>query len=48
MMAALEKMTDGKGSKTILFKVQRDDAPAGYLFTEGWSRVGHGPVTLAT
>jgi hypothetical protein len=40
-------MTNGRGSKILLFKVERDDAPPGYLFTEPWDRVGHGAISFS-
>ena len=47
MMAELERVTNGRGSKILLFKVARDEAPAGYLFTEPWERVGYDAISLA-
>lgn len=47
MMALLEKMTKGKGSKHILFKTfpsftsfERPRPPSGHMLTEDWERVG--------
>jgi hypothetical protein len=47
MMAELERVTRGQGSKTIIFKVARADGSPGYLFTEPWQRVGYGEIILA-
>jgi len=47
MMAELDRITRGRGSKTILFKVARDDAPPGYLFTEAWERVGNSAIIFS-
>ena len=47
MMAELDRMTQGRGSKTIIFKVARADGSPGYLFTEPWQRVGYGEIILS-
>ena len=47
MMAELDRMTHGRGSRILLFKAVRDDAPPGYLFTEGWERVGYGAISFS-
>lgn len=48
MMAALNRMTDGRGSKIFLFKnfpaytsFERPPPPSGRMLTEDWQRVGH-------
>jgi hypothetical protein len=35
------------GSKTLIFQVAREEAPAGYLFKEDWQRAGHSPINLS-
>jgi len=47
MMAELERITRGRGSKTLMFKVADRESPAGYLFSDPWFRVGHDPVILS-
>jgi hypothetical protein len=46
MMEELDRITDGRGSKTLIFKVANRDSAAGYLFGEPWERVGHDPIVL--
>ena len=47
MMDELDRVTGGRGSKTIIFKVANPDGPAGYLFNEPWERVGHDPIVFS-
>jgi hypothetical protein len=47
MKDILEEMTEGKGSKTMMFMRYQPEGAPGYLFNEAWERVGYGPVTLA-
>ena len=47
MMDELDRVTGGRGSKTIIFKVANPDGPAGYLFNEPWERVGYDPIILS-
>ncbi len=47
MMDELDRITDGRGSKTLIFKVASPDRAAGYLFGEPWERVGHDPIALS-
>jgi hypothetical protein len=53
MMRLLECMTDGAGSKHLLFKTfpaftsaERPTAPSGHMLTEDWQRVGHPPFNF--
>ncbi len=39
-------ITDGKGSKSILFMPHNQKAETGYLFTRPWSRAGHDTIIL--
>jgi hypothetical protein len=46
MIDELGRVTGGRGSRTLIFKVaNRENAP-GYLFHEPWERVGYSPITL--
>jgi hypothetical protein len=47
MMDELDRVTHGRGSKTIIFKVANPDGPAGYLFNEPWERAGYDPINLS-
>ena len=47
MMEELARITDGRGSKTLLFKVASQDGAPGYLFSEQWERVGYDPIVLS-
>jgi hypothetical protein len=47
MMDELDRITDGRGSKTLIFKVANRDGAPGYLFGEPWERVGHDPIVLS-
>lgn len=47
MMDELARMTHGRGSKSLIFKVANRDGAAGYLFDEPWERVGYDPLTLS-
>lgn len=53
MMRALDRVTNGKGSKLFIFKVLPDYTgfanfpdPTGHMLGEPWHRVGHPPVNL--
>jgi hypothetical protein len=53
MMALLQKLTDGKGHSSFLFKTfppltsfQAPPPPSGAMLTEPWLRVGYPPLTL--
>ncbi|MGA2496068.1 MAG: replication-relaxation family protein [Roseiarcus sp.] len=46
MMDELDRITDGRGSKTLIFKVANRESTPGYLFAEPWERVGHDPIIL--
>ena len=53
MMELLARLTDGSGSKFLLFKtfpsftaVERPPAPSGHMLTEPWQRVGFPPLSL--
>jgi hypothetical protein len=53
MMAALERITEGRGSKMFLFKTfpactsfERPPPPTGHMLTEDWQRVGHPPFSF--
>jgi hypothetical protein len=47
MMGELDRITGGRGSKTLIFKIANQDSAPGYLFHEPWERVGHNPITLS-
>jgi hypothetical protein len=47
MMDELNRITDGRGSKMLIFKVANRDGAPGYLFREPWERVGHEPIALS-
>jgi hypothetical protein len=47
MMEELDRITDGRGSKTLIFKVANRENRPGYLFGEPWERVGHDPIVLS-
>lgn len=47
MMNELERITQGIGSKTLVFKVANQEGAPGYLFNEPWERVGYDPIILA-
>lgn len=47
MMAELDRITGGRGSKMLIFKVANRAGAPGYLFNEPWERVGYEPITLA-
>jgi hypothetical protein len=47
MMDELDRITDGRGSKTLIFKVANRESKPGYLFGEPWERVGHDPIVLS-
>jgi hypothetical protein len=53
MMELLDRLTDGSGSKILLFKVfpgfasaEKPPAPSGHMLTEPWPRVGFPPLYL--
>jgi hypothetical protein len=53
MMELLARLTDGSGSKILLFKTfpsftaaERPPAPSGHMLTEPWQRVGFPPFSL--
>jgi len=46
MIEILNRLTNGAGSKTILFMRYNPDGKPGYLFTEPWWRAGYEPVYL--
>ena len=53
MMELLDRLTDGHGSKFLLFKTfpsftaaERPPAPSGHMLTEPWQRVGFPPFSL--
>lgn len=53
MMELLDRLTDGSGSKILLFKTfpsftaaERPPAPTGHMLTEPWQRVGFPPLPL--
>jgi hypothetical protein len=47
MMDELDRITGGRGSKTLIFKVASRDSAPGYLFSEPWERIGYEPITLS-
>jgi hypothetical protein len=47
MMEELARITGGRGSKTLIFKVASREGAAGYLFDEPWERVGYDPIILS-
>jgi hypothetical protein len=47
MMDELDRITHGRGSKTLIFKVANRESTPGYLFGEPWERVGHDPIVLS-
>jgi len=47
MMNELDRITGGRGSKDLIFKVARKDGAPGYLYDEPWQRVGHDPINLS-
>ncbi|MGD1015337.1 MAG: hypothetical protein ABR863_02700 [Roseiarcus sp.] len=47
MMGELDRITDGRGSKMLIFKVASRDSAPGYLFGEPWERVGYDPIVLS-
>jgi hypothetical protein len=47
MMEELARITAGRGSRTLIFKVANRDGAPGYLFHEPWERVGYSPITLS-
>ena len=47
MMEELDRITDGRGSKMLIFKVANRESTPGYLFGEPWERVGHDPIVLS-
>jgi Replication-relaxation len=46
MMALLGKLTDGRGSMSILFKSSSDGSSSGHMLELPWQRVGHPPLWL--
>jgi hypothetical protein len=55
MMAALERITEGRGSKVFLFKTfpaytsfEKPPLPSGDMVTEDWQRVGNPPFNFLT
>ena len=53
MMALLERLTDGRGSKMFLFKTfpgftaaEKPPAPSGHMLSEPWQRAGFPPLHL--
>ena len=53
MMELLERLTEGRGSKIVLFKTfpsftsaETPPAPTGHMLTEPWQRVGFPPLRL--
>lgn len=53
MMRLLERITDGRGSKNILFRTfpaftspEKPPTPSGHMLTEDWQRVGHPPFNF--
>jgi hypothetical protein len=53
MMALLDRLTEGRGSKILLFKTfpsftaaQKPPAPSGHMLTEPWQRAGFPPFSL--
>jgi len=55
MMAALDRVTEGRGSKIFLFKTfpaytsfEKPPLPSGDMVTEDWQRVGHPPFNFLT
>jgi hypothetical protein len=53
MMALLERLTNGRGSKLFLFKsipnfaaFENFPKPTGHMLTELWERVGHPPLNI--
>jgi len=53
MMELLDRLTDGRGSKILLFKTfpsfasaEKPPAPSGHMLTEPWQRVGFPPLSL--
>jgi hypothetical protein len=47
MMDELDRITQGLGSKMLIFKVANRDGAPGYLFHEPWERVGYDPILLS-
>ena len=47
MMDELDRITGGRGSRTLIFKVASRDGAPGYLFDEPWQRVGYEPIILS-
>jgi hypothetical protein len=47
MMDELARMTAGRGSKTLIFKVANRENSTGYLFNEPWERIGYDPIVLS-
>ena len=47
MMDELDRITNGRGSKTLIFKVASRESAPGYLFNEPWERVGFEPIILS-
>src|SRR5947207_3978671 len=55
MMRLFERVTQGKGSKFVLFKTfpaftsfEKPRAPSGHMLTEAWQRVGYPPFNFLT
>jgi hypothetical protein len=53
MMDVLDRLTDGRGSKILLFKTipsftsaEAPPAPSGHMLTAPWQRVGYPPLSL--
>lgn len=47
MMAELDRITHGVGSKTLIFKVASKESAPGYLFDQPWERVGFDSIDLS-
>jgi hypothetical protein len=50
MMTLLEKLTERRGSMTIIFKtvpIPSDESSRGHMFTTPWHRVGYPPLCLS-
>jgi hypothetical protein len=55
MMRLLERLTNGAGSRSILFKTfpaftsaNKPPSPSGHMLTDDWQRVGHPPFNFLT
>ena len=47
MMDELDRITQGLGSKMLIFKLANGYGAPGYLFNEPWERVGYDPILLS-